>query len=512
MAVRLSGLVSNLDTDAIVQELMSAQGLKKTKIENKITKSEWKQEKWKDLNTKIYALYTGTLSKMKYQSSYTTKKATASDESKMTVSASSKVPNGTHTVQVNQLASAQYYTGTKIALQNEEEKITDKTTLEEIGFSGGSITINTKDKETRIEIDSNTTVSDFITECKAAGINANFDTNQQRFFLSSKDSGEDNYFEIYTDETEENGQDAQLETLGLRAITRSEETGKISIGDSISGENSSSQFVQAQNSEIVYNGAAISSDSNNVTINGLTLGLTGTTTSAMTISVSNNTDEIYSMVKGFVSEYNTLLEEMNEAYSATSSKGYDPLTDDEKSAMSDDEIEKWESKIKDSLLRRDTTLSGIISTMKDSLSTSVEYDGKKYSLASFGIGTTGYTEKGLLHIDGDSEDSATASNEDKLKAALEDDPDAVMTVLSTLCGNLYTNLTDKMKATSLSSALTFYNDKQFSKELTQYKTDLSNMENKLSDLEDRYYSQFTAMESAMAKLNAQQSSLSSLIG
>jgi flagellar biosynthetic protein FliS len=46
---------------------------------------------------------------------------------------------------------------------------------------------------------------------------------------------------------------------------------------------------------------------------------------------------------------------MDEAYNADSSKGYEPLTDDEKSAMTDDEVEKWETKIKDSLLRKDDT-------------------------------------------------------------------------------------------------------------------------------------------------------------
>ena len=53
MGIGLSGMVSGLDTDAIVEALMSTQRQKTTKIQNKITTNEWKIEKWKDLNTKI---------------------------------------------------------------------------------------------------------------------------------------------------------------------------------------------------------------------------------------------------------------------------------------------------------------------------------------------------------------------------------------------------------------------------------------------------------------------------
>ena len=38
MAIRMTGLISNLDTEGIIKELMQAQSMKKTKIDNKITK------------------------------------------------------------------------------------------------------------------------------------------------------------------------------------------------------------------------------------------------------------------------------------------------------------------------------------------------------------------------------------------------------------------------------------------------------------------------------------------
>ena len=40
---------------------------------------------------------------------------------------------------------------------------------------------------------------------------------------------------------------------------------------------------------------------------------------------------------------------MDKLYNADSAKGYEPLTDEEKDAMSDSAIEEWENKIKDSM-------------------------------------------------------------------------------------------------------------------------------------------------------------------
>ena len=52
-----------------------------------------------------------------------------------------------------------------------------------------------------------------------------------------------------------------------------------------------------------------------------------------------------STAQNFVKKYNEILKEMNDLYYADSAKGYDPLSDEEKEAMSDSQIEKWENKI-----------------------------------------------------------------------------------------------------------------------------------------------------------------------
>ena len=209
---------------------------------------------------------------------------------------------------------------------------------------------------------------------------------------------------------------------------------------------------------------------------------------------------------------------MNTLYNADRVKDYEPLTDDEKAAMSDDEIEKWESVIKASLLRRDDTISSLLSSMRSTLSKQVSVtlsDGttKNYSLASFGINTSTYTERGKLHIYGDSDDSDFADYDDSLMKAINEDPSVVEKTLSTLGSEIYNNLMKAMSSNKeLSSALTFYNDKQIDSEIEDYKDRVSTLQEKALAEEDKYYEQFAAMETALAKLQSQQTYIAQLFG
>lgn len=279
--------------------------------------------------------------------------------------------------------------------------------------------------------------------------------------------------------------------------------------------NSQVKKVAGQDSEIELNGVKYTGDSNSYSINGLTIeALAETGDSAISITTSTDTQGVYDKVKDFLTEYNNIINEMTKLYNADSAGSYEPLTDDEKDQMSDKEIEKWETKIKDSLLRRDSTLGSVMTAMQTAMMSSVEIGGKKYSLSSFGISTLGFlnaaeNEQNAYHIDGDEDDANTSGKTDKLMAAINDDPDTVMQFMQQLSTNLYSAIGDKMKSTDLSSAFTIYNDKQMKKEYTNYTKTIKEWEKKISDREDYYYNKFTQMESAMTKLNSTQSSISS---
>jgi flagellar hook-associated protein 2 len=327
------------------------------------------------------------------------------------------------------------------------------------------------------------------------------------------------YTEKYASVTDRNEalSSSALTSLGLADISVDAD-GKVTVNGGANDSTNTSiptgmALIEGSDSKIILNGAELTSSSSVVSANGLEISLTGVTkeNESVTFSVTTDTDAIYDSVKSFLKEYNSVMKEMNMLYNADSAKGYEPLTSQEKEAMSDDEVKEWETKIKNSLLRSDSTLGSIINAMRSAMQTTVEYDGGTYALSSLGIMTsTDYTEGGLLHIYGDPDDSVYSAKDDKLKKALEENPDVVIATLTGVFGNLRQTMSDKMAGSKYSSSMSFYNDIKMKSDVKDYESDIKDWEDKLAEMEDAYYSKFTAMETALAKLQSQQSTMSGL--
>ena len=189
MPIRLSGLASGLDTEAIVGALVSAYSFKKDKYVKAQTKLSWKQDAWKTLNSKVYGFYTNVGS-MRLSSNYQVKKTTVSDTTKAKATATGSAITGTQTLEIKQLAKTAYITGAKL-----NGSITGSTTLGTLGIKStsamekASISIRTGTKATNIELESDMTVNQFVNKLAEAGVDANFDEKNQRFYISSKTSG-----------------------------------------------------------------------------------------------------------------------------------------------------------------------------------------------------------------------------------------------------------------------------------------------------------------------------------
>lgn len=507
MPIRMTGMISNLDTDALVKELMSAQSMKKTRVEQDKKKLEWKKEKWEEMNTKIYSLYTEKLSTLKLEGNYLAKKVTSTNEAKATATATNAV-NGSYTLQINSMAAAQYVTGADV---KSKELKADSLLTEKAGMSQGqTITIKSGkdlDKVVTFEVTNESTVEDLAKKIGEAGLNVKFDSENGRFFISAQNTGKDNRFTIESDVADGTGQG--LDAVGLGNIDSA-----LAASGQTASDSTTMAVVAASDSSIVLNGAVLTDTTNTIIANGLTIELNGTTSMGeiVNLTIANDTESVYTKVKDFVKSYNELLKEMYDKYTADSAKGYDMLTDEQREAMTEEQVKLWDDKIKDSLLRRDDTLNTLITSFRTAMQGTVEIDGKSYSLSSYGIVTGEYTEHGILHINGDKEDGTYGDKEDSLKAALDKDPETVSKVLSKIMSNLYTDLTNKMSASSISSALTFYNDKQIQSQTDDYQKQITKWEKRLTELEDRYYDQFGAMESAMAKLQSQQQQLAGMMG
>ena len=285
--------------------------------------------------------------------------------------------------------------------------------------------------------------------------------------------------------------------------------------------NSDASKIDGKDAKIVLNDIEYTGSSNQFSINGLMItaqAVTGTgDANAITITTQSDVQGMYDKIKDFLTQYNSLINEITSLYNADSAKGYEPLTDEEKDAMSDTEVEKWEDKIKASLLRRDDSLESIMNTMTSAMSKGYEINGKKYYLSTFGIKTLGYlnaaeNEQNAYHIDGDEDDASVSGNSDKLMAALTEDPDSVIEFMQQLTNGLYESVGKKMQTSTLSSVYKVYNDKEMASEYSDYTDLIKKWEQKLQDQEDYYYKKFSAMETALSKLQSQTSSMSNLFG
>lgn len=298
----------------------------------------------------------------------------------------------------------------------------------------------------------------------------------------------------------------------------------------LQGASSTAVRVAGQDAIIELNGAEFTSSSNSFSVNGLTITAKGLSNIIGTdaagnpvyeqaqITTQDDVDGIYKMIKNVIKEYNELIKEIDTLYNASSAKGYEPLTAEEKAAMSDDEVEKWEEKIKGALLRHDSELGSVRNMLKESIMASFTIGGKKFSLADFGIFTQGYfeaedNERSMLHIDGDSEDEVSAGNKDLLRKMIASDPDAVSKFFNQFSESLY----EKMRKASTSlkgvrSYGNFYSDKTLTTQYDDYKSKIKKQEDKVAKLEDKYYKMFSSMETAMAKINSTSSYISSMFG
>lgn len=487
--IRFSGLASGMDTESIVSELMKVQRLKVDKLFKKKEMISMKQDEWAEMNKKIYSFYTKEVFALKSSGTYKTRTASSNNDKTVGVEASASAVAGTHKVEVLQLAKA-------ARLYSSEISDTSVKTSEEMEFT---INDGTNGPVT-IKVDKEASIQDVVNAINSSGTNvqATFDARNKRILLDNKVTGSDSRIQI-------GGVDQEHEQDFFAAIGLAVDT---TTGELEDVNN------RGQNSIYTYNGLTLEGTSNKVTVGGLTLTLKDITTSAVTISVTNDTETVYNKIKDFVKAYNELMSEINTKINAKASN-YEPLTEEERASLDEETIKKWEDKIKSSIFRRDENLTSLGRMMRSIVTSNVGVDmsgltkGFRY-LSDLGIVTGSYTENGLLHIEGDEDFSLYMIKDNKLKAAIEENPDEVAKLLTAIGNELYKTMSNKMKSTSLNSAMTFYNDKEMKKQITDYERKIQDLEERLSTLEDRYYKQFSAMEKAIQKANNQGTYLTSL--
>ena len=238
----------------------------------------------------------------------------------------------------------------------------------------------------------------------------------------------------------------------------------------------------------------------------------------VTISSTTNVDDMMSKIKEFVTTYNGFVKDLSAQTKESKYRDYTPLTTEQKNEMEENEIKLWEEKAKSGLLRNDSMILNGLSNMRSLVyqSNSAIEDTRYNTLFSIGITTsTSYNDGGTLEID-----------EAKLRKAIEENPDAVEKLFKNTSGakdevingktvdtrGYIEKLREAMKSLEVNiekrAGRSTMTDAQYTlgKNLTDVESRISTWQDKLENIEARYWKQFTAMETAINKAN-QQSSL-----
>mgnify|MGYP001099186995 CR=1 FL=1 len=350
----------------------------------------------------------------------------------------------------------------------------------------------------------NATLSDVMNAINSsnAGVKMTYDSLTQKFSLEAKTQGATSTITLTDSST------GLLKSMGV-----------------IDGT-----YTQGTDAEFTLDGVSgMKRSSNEFTIDGVTYSLKGLSSEAVNVNVEGNIDAVINNIKGFVSKYNELLDTINGKLSEKKDRNYTPLIDDEKDAMKEDEVKKWEEKAKLGILNNDSILSNIVNNMRRALYDKVE--GVDLSLFDIGISTGLYQEKGKLVIDetklkdaltnnynevvklftNESQYSYTQSLDDAGKRATRyNESGLAQRLFDTIQDNIRTTRNSNgQKGILLEKAGYIGDGSEYSnliaKEIQTKNTLIDTLIDKMMDKEDWYYSRFSIMESALSDMQSQSS-------
>ena len=497
--IRLNGLSSGLDTEAIVTSLLKIDQLKVDKQFKLAEELEWKGDAYRAINLKLknfretYMSVLSPATNMFSSSAYNAFSVTMDTQtSVVSITAGSNASVGQLTIDsIERLATA-----AKVSSSGEMFDATKNinSTLEEAFgniedvFVDGKISFSINDKTFTFSKD--TTIGSMVNKINSsdAGVTVGYSSLTRKFTITSKATGTDGKIDI--------------KNISGKAFAESEET----VGASafkIAVVNKT-----GDNAKLTIEGVPVERTSNTFTIDGITYTLKDQSTTPIKFSVARDVDSVYNKIKGFIDGYNSLITELQAKLDEEVYSDYGPLTDAERDGLSETQIAQWEEKAKSGLLRSDSGVRALLQDLRSAFYSVVEGAGS--SAASIGL-ETGYMSKtGQIVI-----------NESKLKNALANNPDQVASIFTKVSDatQASTKYKESGLVTRMSDIFNSYLTNSVDVTLETNARAVTDANNRLDQLEDwlakneeKYYARFTAMETALAKLNSQTSWISALLG
>ena len=493
---RVMGLSSGMDTDSIIQQTLR---LHQMKIDNHMRSRkllEWRQQTHnsiKDEMTKLRQTFLTSLSPstMMQRGAYNSNVAVLSGKNAGAVTVRTNIDSSLGTLRIGQIVSLAKNENMTTAGTASQARtgFSPSDTLGSInssatnGFAGGQMTFTDGRAElviggSTIEILETDRISDMISKVNSsgAGVRMSYDRLADKF---------------------------SIEATGSAGLPAMSDNGNILGALGLSGAAAHNPATKAQ---VYINDRLETFDTNTFDFRGVNITLHNATAAGdeeTTVTIRRDATDAFNRIKGFVDTYNTLItriETLLKERKTSGERSYLPLTDEEKSMMSDKQVEEWEAIARKGLLNNDPGLQSLLNGLHNSLMQTVDAAG----IRPIDIGLRPGSFRGGT--------SGIVIDEARLRAALEEDPDKVAAVFSGTEGN--TGLLWRMNSMMgdyLNQSQT-HTMQALENSIKRANEQMDRMQQRMYAEEDKLYRQFAAMETALSKLQSQGDWFAAMLG
>lgn len=512
MALRISGLASGMDTETMVKELMTAHRIPLDKITQKKQYTEWQRDDYRTANRTLNDFRNLTNDSMLRQSTFIKKTVTSSAPDDVSVKNINSTSDFSGKINVEKLAESATMQSKSSVISSEADLTKSLKVLKPTLTVPSSFTIKAIQADGtmdttgyKVELDEKSTMQSVLDDInKNSGVNAFYDSFTGKIAFTAKNSGD-----VKTSTTDGN----EIEFSGNYGFLKVEQNNQAAAKTiDFEGKSITPSGTKGQNAIFTYNGLTTERQTNTFQISGFEISLKQANKKEITFSSTPDVDSILGSITKFVDEYNKLIEDLNTQIRETKYKDYQPLTDQEKESLSEDQIKKWEEKAMSGTLKNDSIITSVLNKMRTAMSSAVGKSPNSISLSQLGITTSSnYLENGKLSID-----------ETKLREAISADPNQVYELFAAdgdkdsdkgIARRLTKALEEARKSITAkagSESATVNNNFVLGRLLDGYDDQVKRFEDRLATMETRYWKQFTAMEKAIQQANSQSTYLAGM--
>lgn len=513
-AIRIPGLATGMDTDTVVKQMLVGEQNKIDKVKQKEQIVKWQQEIYRDVMKDLKNIndkYFSVTSKDSIISSkaWNTLSVQSSNSSVMSATSSAGADNIHYKFEVNKIAEP-----AKVVSSN--NKIEKSKKLSELGAKIGEsfkISVGKDDKgntlySNPITIEGKDTIEDLVDKINSNGngkIKASYSKMTGSFSIESLDTGSDSNIEIIS---EDGSKSNSLAFLGLKTKKYQLNTDGSFVLDSKNeiafDMVEFSGITSGSNSYIKVSGddgfsKVINEQKNNFSIDGIDYSIYNKGTSEIT-SKKDTTKALENM-KGFVQDYNKIMDKMYSLITEKSKKDYKPLTEEQKKDMSEEEVKKWEANAKKGILRNDSEMRRFINDMQNAV-----FGDNIKVLSEMGVTSPeDYNKKGQISLNEDKFTKALEYNSDKVYKLFAKDKSSIMgkmnNVLNKNIGGSSSIFARKAGMERTSSVVKNF----YSEQIKRQEDMIKSLQRKMDNKENALYKKFADLEASMNKLNSQMS-------